>query len=228
MSRCGMLCCSRCPRSVRILLLTLTVLWAGPAHAMPALFDFGDGPVQTGWAGVDPVSPTAISQGIQLVLSATAAAGFDDRDRGPGGNGGGTESDMWRDFIFAVPDPGETVGLLIELSGLTPGASYDVTIWSYDSFGGGANLRSSTWNGEPYSFNPVQSPDPETLDDLNIVVQVQADAAGTAQVLGNSLETTDPGVFINGMRVQVPEPVPALLLGLALLGLAAHRRAASP
>jgi hypothetical protein len=199
---------------------------AAPALGTPALFDFGAGPVLTGWTGVDPANPTASEQGIQLTVSPTAPAGIDDRDRGGAGNGGGTESDMWRDFIFAVPDPSQTDGLLIALSGLAPSASYDVTVWSFDSAGSQADTRVSQWNGELYTFTPNGGL-PQTLADNSLTLRITADANGMAQVLGDSLEPADPGVFLNGMRVTlVPEPSTAALtaLGLLIAGGASRRR----
>ena len=215
-------------RRASLLLIVATIalgLMAGSASALPALFDFGDGPVLSGWAGVDPASPSATSEGIDLVLSAVLPAGFDFRDRGGNGNGGGAESDMWRDFIFAVPDPPGDDGLLISLSGLTPGSTYAVTVWSFDSSGAQVDSRLSSWNGETYSFRP-KGDLPETLDDYFVSFEITADAGGLAQVLGDSLEVSDPGVFINGMQVAlVPEPGTALLVGLGMAGLAARRNA---
>ena len=65
---------------------------------------------------------------------------------------------------------------------------------------------------------------PETLDDNDIVVRVQADAGGVAQIIGESLESADPGAFINGLRVAVPEVGPAGLLAVAWVLVARRRR----
>ncbi len=205
--------------------LGLALFGAESSRALPALFDFGSGPALSGWTPIELPSPTGVSEGVTLTLSATnAGAGLDGRDRGANGNGGGAESDMWRDFIFAVPDPPNDVGLQIDLAGLTPGSFYDVTIWSFDSAGSQVDSRISSWNGEFYSFQP-RGDLPETLDDYSILVRVQADAGGTAQVIGQSLETSDPGAFINGLQVELPEPGISGLLAAALLAVAARRRA---
>jgi len=201
----------------------LLLAGAGSATALPALFDFGAGPVQSGWVGIDPASPSGVSEGISLVLSATGTEGFDDRDRGGMGNGGGTESDMWRDFIFAVPDATNTDGLQIDLSGLAADSFYEITIWSFDSAGAQVDTRVSQWNGNNYIFAPKGGL-PETLDDNRVTFQIQADAMGLAQVIGDSFETTVPGVFLNGASVVlVPEPGTSLLLGLGLVLLSRRR-----
>ena len=216
------------PTSLRALcvpaVMALALVGAEPSRALPALFDFGPGPALSGWTAIGLPTPTGVSEGVTLTLSATnPAGGLDDRDRGANGNGGGAEGDMWRDFIFAVPDGVNDVGLQIDLAGLTPGSFYDVTIWSFDSAGAQVDTRISSWNGEFYSFTPAGDL-PETLDDNAIVVRVLADAGGVAQVLGESLEASDPGAFINGLRVDVPEPGIATLVGLALAASVLRRK----
>lgn len=212
------------PKSLFLIACAVGIALSGFAgSAAAALFDFGDGSVQGGWAGIDPASPFGVSDGIEIVLSGTGPNGYDDRDRGSNGLGGGTESDMWRDFIFAVPDDNQIDGLQIDVSGLMPGALYEVTIWSFDSAGAQVDSRVSEWNGVAYAFSPSGEL-PMTLDDQNVMFQVQADASGFAQVIGDSFESSDPGVFLNGMRIVVlPEPAMALLLGLGLGMLSAIR-----
>lgn len=128
-------------------LLLVFSLWSPAAQALPALFDFGRGPVQDGWAQVTTSALAATSEGVGLTLVPQGNP-LGDRDRGLA-NGGGAENDMWRDFFFIGADdtsisPADR-GFDITLTGLLADEVYDVTIWAFDVNSTG---RASVWNGE--------------------------------------------------------------------------------
>lgn len=209
---------------LRLPLALVFALWCNAAQALPALFDFGRGPVQDGWAQVTTSTLSATSEGVGLTLVPQGNP-LEDRDRGLS-NGGGAENDMWRDFFFINAEdtsisPADR-GFDITLTGLVPDAIYDVTIWAFDVSSTG---RSSRWNGE---LQTIGIDPPETLDDETLTIQVTADAAGTALVVARSSSSPiNTAPFVNGMRVEfsaIPEPSTALLMGLGLLGLASGRR----
>ncbi|MEZ4355692.1 MAG: PEP-CTERM sorting domain-containing protein [Myxococcota bacterium] len=218
------------------ILAALLVLPASQASALPALFDFGDGPVQTGWVGVTTTGLAATSEGIQLsILPLGNPLGA--RDRGAQ-NGGGDENDMWRDFFFIGTEdesiPPADRGFDITLSGLVADATYDVTLWAFDFPSVNAGVfgppRNGDWNGEILNFGSTSNTAPESLDEYTLTIRVVADATGTALVQGRSANgPTIASPFLNGLRVDVaavPEPTTALLMGLGLLALATRRRSA--
>lgn len=232
--------CGRSTRTPLMLALGVLVafLVASPALALPALFDFGNGPVQDGWAGVDQSTRTGTSEGIQLTLDpvgSQVANPLGNRDRG-GANGGGDENDMWRDFFFTGIDqaeggsstPLDQRGFDITLEGLVADEVYDVTFWAWDVLSsGGAGRFGQVNGGEIYRFASGDTA-PETLDDLALTVQITADATGSALIeIRSSSSPIVVAPFLNGMRVDlsvIPEPSTTLLLGLGLGALGLHRR----
>lgn len=210
--------------ALRSLLVALigTVL-AAPALGAPIFFDMGDGPAQTGWTAVPSSTLSATSDGVTITLASTFAGAIGDRDRGPIANGGGTEADMWRDFFFVDPGVGE--GFAVTLSGLVPDASYDLTVWAFDSSSGFPPFsgRTASWEGELLNF--IHTDPPETLDDYNVTFRVDADVAGVATFSGLSQIVSEPGAFVNGVRiVEAPEPGTGILVTMALLGLSRASR----
>ena len=190
-------------RAVSVASAAFAVILLTPmlSHADVVLFDFGTGNVQGGWAevtndgfgfnGAVGVSVYPVGDGVIL----------DARDRGTG-NGGGAESQMWRDFLFANGSNVVADGLDITISGLAANTTYPVKIWAFDDSSDGG--RSGDWNGATLTF--PSSPDPTTLDDYMVETTMVADAFGTATIEGRVTAgfTGSHNVFINGMEIGDP------------------------
>ena len=103
--------------------LAAGVLSMGLASAAMIDVNSGCGITQAGWIAADPSS-------INDVRFASVGTGVsvDSRDRSAV-NGGGAESDMWRDFLFANGSnlAGERLGITI--GGLAPDTAFSATIW---------------------------------------------------------------------------------------------------
>ncbi len=197
--------------------LVAGLLIASSASAVTARFDFGGTVVQPGFdlvsnAGVGSSGPVGITV---LGVGATVDA----RDRSAGDNGGGAEASMWRDFLFAngSNNPGE--GLDINITGLTPNATYPIRLWAFDELSNGG--RAALWNGRIMAF--TDAPDPLTLNDRKVDTFIRTDGAGNALLQGRVLSNNQEPhhVFVNGLEIgdpffTAPPPVPANQLVYAI------------
>lgn len=215
-----------------------TLLGPGPAEAVTAMFDFNTaGSVtQAGWTAA-PLG-TGTDGIVSIATSAIGAVTVDSRDRGliNTDTGDTANNDMWRDFAFANGSfsaaPG--TGLRINITGLTANAVYPVTIWGFDESSNqsaGSPGRSADWSGGgagPATLTFPSSPDPASLGDYMVTLNVTTDGGGAVELQGIVSATTPDAshnVFVNGLRIgdAIPEPSVAIL-AVAGLGLAFLRR----
>jgi len=198
-----------------------------PAFTLRVDFDSGS-PTQSGWqslAGNDSALGDSWSKnltgGYSIDVDAIGGVTLDSRDRGSG-NGGGPESNMWRDFLFAngsnASAPG--TGLRISITGLAANTAYPVTIWAFDDSSNDG--RDADWSGGgagPATLSFPTAPDPSSLDDYRVVLEVTADASGDL-VLSGLVAALNPdpshNVFINGLEVGDPGAPPTAPTDLAL------------
>ena len=161
-------------------------------------------------------APLGIGTDGTVTVATIALGGLtvDSRDRGAA-NGGGSEAEMWQDFIFAngsfaaAPDS----GLQITLSGLEPESNYDITLWAFDRSSGvqaDGFERAADWSsagGDATTLAFDAAVVPETLLDYRIVVSAASDINGQL-VLDGIVSETEPSsshnVFLNGLVVSDP------------------------
>jgi hypothetical protein len=142
---------------------------------------------------------------LGVTVTDVSGLGYDDRARTtPNNSGEFTEAALLQDFIFSREMAG-TSGIDVAITGLTAGALYTLTVWSYDSTSSG--LRTSDWiaNGvtfEDYSFDGSATPPPSN-DTYRMGFVVTADAQGRIVLAGRNDDATDNfGVFLNALRVE--------------------------
>jgi hypothetical protein len=120
---------------------------------------------------------------------------------------------------------------------LTPGATFEVTVWGYDDGSGGAD-RVSDWfaNGDlaydDYVFNrdDIGAGGSPLSDDIyQFSFLASSDGLGSLLISGRS-GGVNPSVFLNAIELSqvsiVPEPATFALLGLGGLALLRRRRRA--
>ncbi len=147
------------------------------------------------------------ANGISLDVDAVGSVSLEDRDRGTA-NGGGGESAMWRDFLFAngsfASVPGS--GVVLSFTGLQANTEYPVRIWAYDSASGGQRATDWSGGGSPVR-RLVTNGLPDTLADNVQTLNVTTDVDGTL-VLRGIVSVISPhpshNVFINGLEIGNP------------------------
>ena len=151
---------------------------------------------------------TRIFGSVTVTLSNTAPVGYDDRLRTtPVNNGGFTDGQLLRDFVFSRS--ADNGGLDLTIGNLLPSQPYSITIWSFDS--GSPGTRVSDWfaNGllvrENYTFTTNA---PTSNDQYRFTFDALADTNGRILVSGRrdsaSVSATgapDLGVFLNAFEL---------------------------
>jgi hypothetical protein len=151
---------------------------------------------------------TRIFGDVSVTLSNTAPVGYDDRLRTtPINNGGFTEGQLLRDFVFSRS--ADNGGLDLAIANLLANQPYSITIWSFDS--GSPGTRVSDWfaNGalvrENYMFTTNS---PTSNDQYRFTFDALADANGRILVSGRrdsasvgSTGAPDFGVFLNAFEL---------------------------
>lgn len=213
------------PRYVRLIGAITIFFGCATAHAGAIVaIDVGDGPVQSGFAafpvGFRETNGAAITHsygGISVSIDELTGHFWRARDRGDqGANGTFTQSDLLRDFVTS--SDGYSISVL--MSGLTPGAIYDLQVWSYDPFSEFSFRSDWTANGLLVQKNYSQSHGtPLTNDDYRFGFMAVADSSGRILILGTPQDSSD-GVRINALQLSsadaahvVPEPSSLLVLG---------------
>jgi hypothetical protein len=197
-------------------------LWDAQAADAPLRIDFNkDAHTQSGWESMSREDrdfgkdwSRRFQNGYILQLNPVGNLVLDTRDRRTI-NGGGSASEMWRDFIYVPRSLGPNEGLDLLLGGLIPYATYPVTIWSYDT--SSRDTRRSLWNGMPFAFNG-ELPEPETLNDYDLTFSIVAGSDGYALIRARTDSPPGPyfNVLINGMEIGTPSSVPEQAVGVTL------------
>ncbi len=152
---------------------------------------------QSGWTAADQLNLNNVT------FTAVGDTTLDDRVRTD--NGGGSEADMWEDFIFASDSNLTTEGMDISVSGLLANTTYEVTIWAFDDSSNGD--RSADWTGSnggtTATLTFLDSPDPVDLNDYRIDITAITDESGVLTLEGRTSASGPVGthnVFINGFE----------------------------
>jgi hypothetical protein len=157
--------------------------------------------------------------GINVTLTDVSGAGYDDRSRStPTNSGTFSDAQLLQDFVFSTTNTG-TGGLDVSIDGLVAGATYTLTVWSYDS--GSTGQRTSDWtaNGvtvEDYGFDGAATP--TSNDTYKFGFVVAANSQGRIVLQGRKDESTNNfAVFLNALRLETgdtlnPPPTAANVL----------------
>jgi hypothetical protein len=154
-------------------------------------------------------SGTAIN-GITVTLDGYGEADSRRRDVPTGAS----NENIYRDFIFGrQSEPG--VGYVsVTLSGLEPDATYQITIYSWDTYSTGLRVTDWTANGEPlFTTMHDGNLEPPAGDDKAYKGLAMADPNGVIlmeAVPGEGTFAAEPFAFINALVISVPVVYPGL------------------
>lgn len=180
------------------------------------------GPTQTDWTSVLGTTTATDANNVSLTLTGNIAGRG--RDRGTAATVlGGDNNDnqvpegdfaaMYQDFVFL----GVGEELTVDITGLTPNASYSLTAWSYDSGAFNGNAQDIAVNQDFLVGGNVVAnlsyegdlaggigPDPDTsaLNDYAATFAIVADGGGNASF--STVSAGTQGARLNGVRIGAP------------------------
>lgn len=185
--------------------------------------------LQEGWVGISGPTWQVTSGTISLTVTGLGTVTLDDRNRTT--NGGGTEADMWKDFLFANGSNAAGDGLQLAFTGLKPSTAYPVTIWGFDKSTTGGN-HITDWSANDgaagafvqkgkLTFNGANAA-PVSLADYKVSFVFTTDASGAVTLQGLWAPETVAGhtVFINGLAIGDPGAPTSISLSPAPAGVA--------
>ncbi|MGC6427699.1 MAG: lamin tail domain-containing protein [Akkermansiaceae bacterium] len=177
-------------------------------------FNHSTGNTQSGWQSISAVDTAAgdswsknFSGGISLDADVLGGIVLDSRDRNSG-NGGGGESNMWRDFLFANGSFSNASGsgIRLSLTGLQPNTEYPVKIWAFDT---SSPNRAADWSGGGSATERLfmGTTTPSTLNDSFVEISVITDGSGAVTIEGivsANNPSSSHNVFVNGLEIGNP------------------------
>lgn len=218
----------------------LASLLSSAAPGASILFDFGpnNANIQSGWTGITHNSADQ-NAGTSLVLIGGGTPNISvaypvsqtmhHRDRGTAQFTLGAADpnvNLLRDMIYF--DAMVTTDVFtFTLTGLTPGAEYEVFGYSVDMFGGTTNDNKRTsWTTNGGSVQHTTDSGNEDLTSARFqMANLTADGGGVATISAQYVDGGPSIILFNGFEItQIPEPSAALLGGLGLLALLRRRR----
>ncbi|YCM46684.1 hypothetical protein V2O64_11700 [Verrucomicrobiaceae bacterium 227] len=201
--------------------LTFLLSALGPAaESSTVRFDVNgaSGPTQPGWVGVEPATGIGKNENYTLTLSPIVRNFNRDRktartEQGKNNHDNavptGPYAPMYQDFMFILP--GKLTGTI---SGLAPGTTYPVTVFSWDSAQG--DLNETDWGPQGKAKHRIAftgdftntsqkatDPDTRSLTDYSTTFLVVADASGNLIFEGLSAGRLSI-IVLNGVIVGDP------------------------
>ena len=171
----------------------------------------GDANTEEGWQTFNLSQNGSSYDGITVTLSGVGDIPLDDRDRATPTDDPPalTYDQIFDDFIFGQSQTNGT-GIELAIDGLLAGQDYEITLWSFDA--GSIGTRVSNWNdvtgGVPisiesnYAFAGASFPASDLDNTMSAILT--ADADGSIKIQGTRNGGTSYGVFLNGLRIAVP------------------------
>ena len=173
------------------------------------------------------LNPSVIVGAVTITLDGH----WGSRDRGvndPANNGAFTENLLLRDTVFPF-DPGQGP-FTMTVSGLTPGAQYNTSVWSYDSAVPTGATYDFSSNGTLVRDDFAVTEPPTTNDQNRIDFVALADIAGKVIIsLSDYKPPASPTGYaeyrLNAIQMSlVPEPGSIALMALGYVALCGFRR----